>query len=128
MDAPWPRTWPEMAVLHVFDPEGDVLLILERCLKEDDLVESVDEEKSESVPAGGFISENGGAWVEDEAPPPSADVPDWPESEQETVPCEPQTEFPGAEVDSAMKPEIPASASLASREKKPRAAKVQMRT
>jgi hypothetical protein len=45
MDAPWPRTWPEMAELHVFDPEGDVLLILDCCLKDDDLVESVDEEK-----------------------------------------------------------------------------------
>jgi hypothetical protein len=56
-----------MAELHVFDPEGDVLLILERFLKEDDLVGSVDEGKSESVPEGGFVSEKGGPRVEDEA-------------------------------------------------------------
>ncbi|KAH7379023.1 hypothetical protein BKA64DRAFT_728156, partial [Cadophora sp. MPI-SDFR-AT-0126] len=56
MDAPWHRTWPEMGKLHVFGPEGDVLLILER-FQEDDL-----EEPAPSAPL-------------------SADAPDWPEPE-----------------------------------------------
>jgi hypothetical protein len=127
MDAPWPRTWPEMAELHVFDPEGDVLLILDRCLKEDALVESVDEGKRESVPEGGFVSEKRGPWMEDEAPPLQADVPDWPEPEPESVLCEPQAEIPEAEVDGMTKLESSASAFLASQEAKPMVEKVQMR-
>jgi hypothetical protein len=47
------QRWGE---LHVFDPEGDVLLMLERYLKEDDLVE-----KCESVPEGGFVSRGMGS-------------------------------------------------------------------
>jgi hypothetical protein len=116
-----------MAELHIFDPEGDVLLILDRCLKEDDLVESVDEEERESVPEGGFVSEQRGPWVEDEAPPLSADVPGWPEPEPESVPYEPQAEIPKAEVDGMTKLESSASAFLASQETKPRVEKVQMR-
>ena len=96
-----------MAELHVFDPEGDVLLILDRCLPEDDLVESVDEEKRESVPEGSFVLERRGPWVEYKAPPPS--------------------DIPEAEVDGITKLESSASAFLASQETKPRVKKVQMR-
>lgn len=124
MDVPWPRTWPEMAELHVFDPEGDVLLILERCLKEDDLVEPVDEEKRESVPEGGSVSENRGLWVEDDVPP-SAVVLDWPEPPK-SVPCDAQ-EIPESEMGGMTKPESSESAFLASRETKPRTEKIQMR-
>jgi hypothetical protein len=120
MDAPWPRTWPEMAELHVFDPEGDVLLILER-YQEDDLVESVDEEKSESVLEGGFVLEERGP---PEAPPLSADVPDWPKPEPESIRCEFQVETAGAEVDGLTKPESSTSTFLASRESKLRVEKV----
>lgn len=127
MDAPWPRTWPEMAELHVFDPEGDVLLILERPPKEDDLVEPTDEEKSDSVPKGGFVSEKGSPLVEDEAPTLSECAPLWPEPEWESAPCASQAEIPGAEVDGMMKPESSGSAFLTSRETKPRVEKVQMR-
>jgi hypothetical protein len=46
MDAPWPPTWPKMAEeLHVFDPKGDVLLILGR-RPEQDLVNFVEEHSS----------------------------------------------------------------------------------
>jgi hypothetical protein len=123
MDAPWPRTWPEKAELHVFDPEGDVLLVLERHLKEDDVVESVDEGKSESV------LEKQGLWEEGEAPLSAdvADVPDWPDPESNSVPCEPQEESPGAEGDGMTMPESSASAFLASQETKPGVEKVQMR-
>jgi len=127
MGAPWPRTWPEMAELHVFDPEGDVLLILDRRLEEDDLLDSVGEEKSENVPEGGFGSENRAPWVEVEAHLLSADVPDWPEPEPEAVPREPQAEIPEAEVDGMTKLESSASAFLASQETKPRVEKVHMR-
>jgi len=127
MDAPWPRTWPEKAELHVFDPEGDVLLILDRYPKEDDLVESVDEEKRETVLEGGFVSEERGPWVDDEASTLPADVTDWPEPEPESVPCEPQAEIPETEVDGMTKLESSASAFLASQEAKPMVEKVQMR-
>lgn len=127
MDALWPRTWPEMAELHVFDPEGDVLLILDRFFKEDDLVESVDKEATESVPEGGFVSEKWGSWVEDEAPPLSADVPDWPEPDPESVLCEPRIEIPEAEVDGMTKLGSSASAFSANQETKPRVENVQMR-
>ncbi|KAF8862923.1 hypothetical protein BDZ45DRAFT_722895 [Acephala macrosclerotiorum] len=119
MDAPWPRTWPEKTELHVFDPEGDVLLILERSLKENDLVEYVNEGKSESVPEGDFVS--------DDAPPPPVEVTDRPELVPESGPWEPQLESPEDEVGDMVKPESSASASLASRETKPRVEKVQMR-
>ena len=115
-----------MAELQVFDPEGDVLLILERFLKEDDLVESVDEGESESIPEGDFVSEKGGR-VEDEAPPLLVDVPDWPESKLGSVLCESQAEIPGVEVDGITKPESSVSAFSASRETKRRVQKVQMR-
>lgn len=123
MDAPWPRTWPKMAELHVFDPEGDVLLILER-YQEDDLAASVDEEKTESVPEDGFVSEERGP---PEAPPLSADILGWPEPERESVRCESQAETAGAAVDGLTKSESSASAFLASRKSKPRIEKVQMR-
>jgi hypothetical protein len=45
MDAAWPPTWPKIAEeLYIFDPRGDVLLILERRL-EKDMAEYVDEGK-----------------------------------------------------------------------------------
>jgi len=122
MDAPWPRRWPEVAELHVFDPAGDVLLIFDRCVKEDDSVESVDEEKRKSAPEGGFVLEKRGPRVEDEVPPLSADVPDWHEPEPGFVPCEPQAEIPEAEADGMSKLE-----SSASQETKPRVEQVQMR-
>ncbi|KAH7413256.1 hypothetical protein BKA64DRAFT_719186 [Cadophora sp. MPI-SDFR-AT-0126] len=54
MDAPWHQTWPEMGELHVFDPEGDVLLILER-YQEDDL----EEQGSETYPEGRTLRDQG---------------------------------------------------------------------
>ncbi|KAH7370258.1 hypothetical protein BKA65DRAFT_531942 [Rhexocercosporidium sp. MPI-PUGE-AT-0058] len=87
MDALWHRTWPEMAELHVFDPEGDMLLILER-YQEDDLAPS------------------------DAAPPLSADVSDWPEPEPESVRCESRAETAKAEVDGLRKPETSLSTCL----------------
>lgn len=123
MDAPWPRTWPEMAELHVFDPEGDVLLILER-YQEDDLVESVNAEKGESVPGDGSVSEEPGP---PKAHPLSADVPDWPVPEPESVHCESQAETAGAELAGLAKPESSTYTFFASQETKPRVEKVQLR-
>jgi hypothetical protein len=45
----WPQGWPEIGKLHVFDQEGDVLLILDRCVEEDDNVEPVDEEEKNTI-------------------------------------------------------------------------------
>jgi hypothetical protein len=42
MDAAWPQDWPTQAEeLHIFDPKGDVLLILSRRLEED-MTEKID--------------------------------------------------------------------------------------
>lgn len=118
MDKPWPRNWPEKAELHIFDPEGDVLLVLERQLKEDDLVEPVDEGKS-GITLDPFIA--------DEEPIPLASVEDLPEPEEKSVSCEPQAESFGAGVDNMTKPASSASASLDRWEREPRVEKVQMR-
>ena len=123
MDAPWPRTWPEMAELHVFDPEVDVLLILER-YQEDDLVESVDAEKGESVPGDGFLSEEPGP---PKVHPLSADVPYWPELEPESVQCESQAETAGAELGWSGEARGSTHTFFASQGTKPRVEKVQMR-
>ncbi|KAH7378860.1 hypothetical protein BKA64DRAFT_240654 [Cadophora sp. MPI-SDFR-AT-0126] len=104
MDASWHRTWPEMAELHVFDPEGDVLLILER-YQEDDLEEPGPPEA---------------------APPLSADILDWPEHEPGPVRYESQAETAGIEVDGLTKPESSAFTFLTRRESKPRVEKVQL--
>jgi hypothetical protein len=121
MDASWPRTWPEVAELHVFDPEGDVLLILDRCLKEDGLVESVNKEKRESVLDRPEPEQES---VPYETP---AEIPNWPEPEPESVPYEIPAEIPEAEVDGMTEPENSASAFLACQEAKPKIEKVQMR-
>lgn len=43
MDAAWPQNWPAQAVeLHVFDPSGDVLLLLNRHLPKEDMTDYVD--------------------------------------------------------------------------------------
>ncbi|PVH69911.1 hypothetical protein DL98DRAFT_598253 [Cadophora sp. DSE1049] len=105
MDAPWHRSWPEIAELHVFDPEGDVLLILER-YQEDDLEEPGPPEA---------------------APPLSADILDWPAHEPEPVRYESQAETAGTEVDGLTKPESSASTFVTRRESKSRVEKVQLR-
>ncbi|KAG4431287.1 hypothetical protein IFR05_013231 [Cadophora sp. M221] len=109
-----------MAELHVFDPEGDVLLILER-YQEDDL-----EERTPSPPP----SPDAPDWPKpepDPSPPLSADAPDWPEPQSEPVRYESEAETAGAEVDGLTKPATSTSTCLARRESKPRAEKVQMR-
>ena len=45
MDTAWPSAWPKIAEeLYIFDPSGDVLLILER-RPEEDMAECIDEGK-----------------------------------------------------------------------------------
>jgi hypothetical protein len=46
MDTAWPLTWPKKAEeLHVFDPKGDVLLVLKRRSKKD-MADYIDKEES----------------------------------------------------------------------------------
>lgn len=123
MGASWPQGWPEEAELHVFDLKGDVLLILDRCVKEDDDVEPVNEEKKETARE----REKRGLWVEEEAPPLSADVLESSEPEPEFVSHEPQAEIREAEVEGVSKPDSFAHALSPHQESKPRIEKVQMR-
>ncbi|OBT60451.1 hypothetical protein VE03_10100 [Pseudogymnoascus sp. 23342-1-I1] len=47
MDAAWPQNWPTQAdELHIFDPNGDVLLLLNRHLSTEDITDFVDREPS----------------------------------------------------------------------------------
>ncbi|KFZ16545.1 hypothetical protein V502_05040 [Pseudogymnoascus sp. VKM F-4520 (FW-2644)] len=47
MDAAWPPNWPTQAdELHIFDPKGDVLLLLNRHLPQEDMTDYVDREFS----------------------------------------------------------------------------------
>ena len=97
MDATWPPTWPKMAEeLHVFDPKGDVLLILGR-RPEQDLDNFVEEENIEE-----HSSSRGSARplevdsLPEESPPPDEEA--VPVSEPELPePYEPEAGEPRAE-------------------------------
>jgi hypothetical protein len=82
--------------LHVFDPKGDVLLILGRC-PEKDLVEVVEEAPVEDCsPSSGWDRPLEVYPVLDELPPPEVEDAPAPESEL-PVPSEPEAWEPGAE-------------------------------
>ncbi|KAL5321431.1 hypothetical protein ACEPPN_009389 [Leptodophora sp. 'Broadleaf-Isolate-01'] len=125
MDVLWHRTWPEIAELHVFDPEGDVLLIFER-FQEDDLEEPAPPE--ETPPLSADVPD----WPEPDlgppeaAPPLSADTPDWLEAEPESVREESQAETTRA-MDGLTNPETSPSTCSARRKSKSRVEEVQMR-
>jgi hypothetical protein len=128
MDAPWPATWPKMAEeLHVFDPRGDVLLILER-RPEQDLVEVVDDVTVDEVAVEEWSSPTnwgrrppppapspppGMYRVPDEPSPPEVD--DGPSIEPEPlVLSEPEAREPVAESEMQNylpRPESPASSA-----------------
>jgi hypothetical protein len=114
MDTPWPPTWPKMAEeLHVFDPKGDVLLILGR-RPEQGPVEVVDEVTVEECSSPR-------AWgrppvvypVPGEPPPPEVEDAPAPEPEP-IIPSEPEVGGPvaGSEVQDCLpRPESPASSA-----------------
>ncbi|CZS92471.1 uncharacterized protein RAG0_03050 [Rhynchosporium agropyri] len=104
MDSTWHRTWPETAELHICDPEGDILFILERY--------QVDDSEERGPP---------------EAAPLSEGILDWPAHEPDPVQYDSQVETAESEVDGLTKPEIPACGFLAKRELIPRVEKVQLR-
>ncbi|KAH7363900.1 hypothetical protein BKA65DRAFT_446423 [Rhexocercosporidium sp. MPI-PUGE-AT-0058] len=127
MDTPlhrtWPEmTWPEIARLHVFDPEGDVILILERTLEDDLEVPAPASPLSLDIPD----------WPEPEPDldPPEASQPvvvsDWPEAEPESLRYESQPETTGVS-GGLTKPETSTSTYSVRQESKPNVEKVQMR-
>jgi hypothetical protein len=119
--------------LHVFDPKGDVLLILgrrpEQGMAKSVEEDSIKEEYSPSRDSNGTIEINS---VVDDLPsaPPEEEAAPEPEPELPT-PCEPEAEQPGAESEiqnDPVRPESPASFdSFAFFRKKQTTHEVQMR-
>lgn len=128
MDTTWPPAWPKMAEeLYVFDPKGDVLLILGRCSEEDIVAPPVDEdmfEETRSLKVSDTASEVASeAFVfnyRDDAPPLAEAGPSWsdPEPEPGPVPREPEAGEPE---------KIARSVSSASSRTSPKIQEVQMR-
>ncbi|CZR67620.1 uncharacterized protein PAC_17519 [Phialocephala subalpina] len=130
MDAAWPPTWPKIAEeLYIFDPRGDVLLILER-RPEKDMAEYVDEApkcEDEARPAEyeePALEEPALDWLQ---PEPSVEEP----QAEEPSPYELDTVEPEAEAEQEKDSTRPGSSvgsiSTASCMVKPEIQQVQMR-
>lgn len=125
MNAAWPPIWPKIAEkLYIFDPRGDVLLILER-RPEEDMAEYIDEGEIEKpTPKEPILEETAQDWLQ---PEPSAEEP----QAEEPVPYEPNTVEPKTkaklESDSAWPRSSLGSISAANWAMKPKVQEVQMR-
>jgi hypothetical protein len=102
MDAAWISTWPKRAEeLYIFDPRGDVLLILKR-RPEEDMAEYMDEgkidkpsfERTQEVDS---VSGESAPKREDEARPAESEEPGEYAKYEESPPAEPASEEPASE-------------------------------